>query len=52
MSTGGTVDSVVDCRTLASGSNPGLPESVCEPTLFRYGLRGKIHKLVKSVIDS
>ena len=31
---------------------PGLPESVCVPTLSRYGLRGKIHKLVKSVIDS
>jgi len=31
---------------------PGLPESVCVPTLFCYVLRGKIHKLVKIVIDS
>ena len=30
---------------------PGLPESVCVPALFRYGLRGKIHKMVKRVID-
>ena len=31
---------------------PGLPEYVCVPALFHYGLRGMIYKLVKSVIDS
>jgi len=31
---------------------PGLPESVCVPTLFCYVLRRKIHKLSKRVVDS